>query len=291
METQNRLPKPPWIRVKIGQNEAFVATKNRLRAYGLCTVCEEAACPNLGRCWSKGRATIMILGDICTRNCRFCNVENRAVAPPDPSEPHRVAAAVRETGLKEVVITSVTRDDLPDGGAQHWADTINAIQGAVPNILVEVLVPDFKGDTKALDIVLQAQPAIFGHNLETVPRLYHTARPQAIYQRSLDVLRYAAQAGAIVKTSLMLGMGESMAEITDTLREARAVGCQIVYAGQYLQPTKEHLPVARYVTPQEFEQIAKIARDLGFGFVASQPLVRSSYHEDEQTAYVRALRP
>ena len=278
--------KPPWIRVKIGQNETFQATKDRLRAYGLHTVCEEAFCPNLGRCWSHGRATMLILGDRCTRGCRFCNVDKRAVLPPDPEEPRRVAAAVRETGLQEVVITSVTRDDLPDGGAGLWAQTVEALHAAVPGLLVEVLVPDFGGDVAALDCVIRTRPVVFGHNLETVPRLYPQARPQADYARSLAVLRQASEAGLITKTSLMLGLGETFAEIEQVLRDARTAGCRIFYAGQYLQPSPRHLPVTRYAEPAEFEKVRAAAYALGFGFVASEPLVRSSYHEEGQTAFV-----
>jgi lipoic acid synthetase len=285
--TQTCGDKPPWIRVKIGQNDTFLATKDRLRAHGLHTVCEEASCPNLGRCWSRGRATVLILGDRCTRGCRFCNVDKRAVLPPDPDEPARVAAAVRETGLKEVVLTSVTRDDLPDGGAALWARAVEAVHAAVPGILVEVLVPDFGGDAAAVDTVIRARPEVFGHNLETVPRLYPQVRPQADYARSLAVLRQAAHAGLVVKTSLMLGLGETFEETVQTIRDARDAGCRIFYAGQYLQPSPRHLPVARYVEPAEFDRVRDEAVALGFGFVASAPLVRSSYHEEGQTAFVR----
>ncbi len=280
--------KPPWIRVKIGQSDLFQATKARLRAHGLHTVCEEALCPNLGRCWAHGRATMLILGDRCTRGCRFCNVDKRVVLPPDPGEPLRVAAAVKETGLKEVVITSVTRDDLPDGGAGLWAQTVEAIHAAVPGILVEVLVPDFGGDSTALGTVIRTRPEVFGHNLETVPRLYPQARPQADYARSLAVLRQASEAGLMTKTSLMLGLGETAEEVRQTMRDARAAGCRIFYAGQYLQPSKRHLPVKRYVAPAEFEEFREAAYTLGFDFVASEPLVRSSYHEEGQTAFVRS---
>jgi lipoic acid synthetase len=281
--------KPPWIRVKIGQNDLFRATKERLRAHGLHTVCEEALCPNLGHCWSRGRATLLILGDRCTRGCRFCNVDKREVLPPDPEEPQRAAAAVRDAGLKEVVITSVTRDDLPDGGAALWAQTVEAIHAAAPGILVEVLVPDFGGAAQALDTVIRTRPEVFGHNLETVPRLYPQARPQADYARSLAVLRQASEAGLITKTSLMLGLGETLEEIEQTLRDARAAGCRIFYAGQYLQPSPRHLPVTRYVEPAEFAAIRELAYALGFGFVASEPLVRSSYHEEGQSAFVRSI--
>ena len=282
--------KPPWIRVRIGQNDVFQATKERLRAHGLHTVCEEAFCPNLGRCWAHGRATLLILGDRCTRGCRFCNVDKRVVLPPDPEEPRRAAAAVKDAGLKEVVVTSVTRDDLPDGGAGLWAQTVEAIHAAVPGILVEVLVPDFGGDAAAVETVIRSRPEVFGHNLETVPRLYPQARPQADYARSLAVLRQASDAGLITKTSLMLGLGETFAEIGQVLRDARAAGCRIFYAGQYLQPSPRHLPVARYVTPEEFAEIRDLAYALGFGFVASEPLVRSSYHEEGQTAFVRGAK-
>ena len=289
-DTPQRGAKPPWLRVTIGQNDTFAATRTRLRAYGLHTVCEEAACPNLGRCWRHGRATVMLLGDRCTRGCRFCNVDKRAVLPPDPDEPQRVAQALRETGLKEVVLTSVTRDDLPDGGAAHWARTVEALHAVAPGVMVEVLVPDFNGDPEAIDAVIRARPEVFGHNLETVPRLYPQARPQADYTRSLAVLRQASAAGMITKTSVMLGLGETPEELEQTLRDARAAGCSIFYAGQYLQPTPRHLPVARYVEPAEFDRLRAAAMALGFEFVASAPLVRSSYHEDGQSEFVRRRR-
>ena len=271
----------------MAEGEAYLETLGRLRAHRLHTVCEAALCPNRGHCWSHGRATILILGDRCTRRCRFCHVDKREVPPPDPDEPARVAAAVQASGLREIVLTSVTRDDLPDGGAGLWAETIRRVQEALPGILIEVLVPDFGGSEAALGQVCAAKPAVFGHNLETVPRLYPEVRPEADYQRSLGVLRFAVGEGLIAKTSLMLGMGETREEIDATLRNARAVGVRILYAGQYLQPTRAHLPVARYLTPAEFEEIGVQARQIGFDFVASAPLVRSSYHEDGQSAFVR----
>lgn len=308
----------------MAEGEAYLETLGRLRAHRLHTVCEEALCPNRGHCWSHGRATILILGDRCTRRCRFCHVDKREVPPPDPDEPARVAAAVQASGLREIVLTSVTRDDLPDGGAGLWAETIRrvhaidlregdraygaALPQAAPEpwerhsvarsaevppearVLVEVLVPDFGGNEASLRQVCAARPAVFGHNLETVPRLYPEVRPEADYQRSLHVLRFAADAGLITKTSLMLGMGETREEIEATLRDARAVGVRILYCGQYLQPTRAHLPVARYRTPAEFEEIGAQARQIGFDFVASAPLVRSSYHEDGQSAFVRRTR-
>ena len=283
--------RPPWIRVRVGQDEVFEATRARLRGQRLHTVCEAAFCPNMGKCWKHGRATVLILGDRCTRRCRFCNVDKSRVLPPDPDEPRRVAEAVRETGLREVVLTSVTRDDLPDGGAEHWARTVEAVHEAVPGILVEVLVPDFKGDPVAIDRVIRTRPAVFGHNLETVPRLYPDVRPQADYARSLAVLRRSAEAGLVTKTSVMLGLGETLEEVRRTIDDAYAAGCRIFYAGQYLQPSSRHLPVARYVTPEEFDAVKAYAESVGFGFVASAPLVRSSYHEEGQTAYVRGQHP
>jgi lipoic acid synthetase len=283
-------PKPPWIRVRAGQGAAFEATSVRLRRHGLHTVCEEALCPNRGHCWSHGRATVLILGDRCTRGCRFCNIDKRAVQPPDPDEPARVAAAVQASGLQEIVLTSVTRDDLPDGGASLWAETIRRVRAAVPEGLIEVLVPDFGGAAAALAAVLAARPDVFGHNLETVPRLYPQVRPEADYGRSLSVLRHAADAGLIVKTSLMLGLGETPDEVLAALRDARLSGCRIFYAGQYLQPSARHVPVARYVAPAEFDRLRAAARALGFDVAACAPLVRSSYHEDEQAAFVRRTR-
>lgn len=282
--------KPPWIRVKIGHNDLYQATRERLRAKGLHTVCEEAFCPNQGHCWSKGRATIMILGDRCSRNCQFCNVDHRELLPPDPNEPQLVAEAIQEAGLREAVITSVTRDDLPDGGAMHWAKTIQAVKTMTPDVLVEVLTPDFKGNLAHLDLVLEARPDVYSHNLETVPRLYPVARPQANYRQSLAVLEHAAAAGHITKTSLMLGLGETLAEIQQTMQAAFDVGCRIFYAGQYLRPSAAHLPVAAYVTPDEFAAIEKTAYEIGFSFASCAPLVRSSYHEEGQAEFVRKQR-
>lgn len=282
--------KPSWIRVKIGQNNTFQSTRARLKAKGLHTVCEEAFCPNLGHCWKHGRATIMILGDRCSRNCRFCNVDHRELLMPNPDEPRLVAEAVKEAGLKETVLTSVTRDDLPDNGAAHWAATIRAVKKLNPDVVIEVLTPDFQGQMDQLDLVLETRPHVFSHNLETVPRLYPEARPQANYQRSLDVLRHSSDAGHITKTSLMLGIGETMEEIFATMQDAFDAGCRIFYAGQYLQPSPAHLPLAEYVTPEEFETIEKKAYNIGFNFAACAPLVRSSYHEEGQAEFVRGIK-
>ncbi len=281
-----RPPKPSWLRVRAGGGGDFLATGNRLRAHRLHTVCEAAHCPNLGHCWSCGRATILILGDRCTRGCRFCNVDKLEVLPPDAGEPERVAQAVFESGLREVVLTSVTRDDLPDGGSGHWAETIRAVRARCPDVMIEVLVPDFLGDRASLARVLQAAPDLFGHNLETVPRLYAAARPQADFERSLGVLKRAGEAGFLTKTSLMLGLGEREEEVVEVLCRARVAGVDILYLGQYLQPSPRHLPVVEYITPDHFDRYGARARELGFGFVSSAPLVRSSYHEEGQSRFV-----
>ncbi len=285
-----RLPKPPWLRVRAGGGDAFQATRERLRAHRLHTVCEAARCPNAGHCWSCGRATIMILGDRCTRGCRFCNVDKLPALPPDADEPAAVARAVAESGLREVVLTSVTRDDLPDGGAGHWARTIRAIRELCPGVSIEVLVPDFRGSREQAGTVFAAAPDVFGHNIETVPRIYPAARPQADFARSLELLRQAAAAGFVTKTSLMLGLGERPEEVDEVMRRARGAGVGILYLGQYLQPSPRHLPVSEYVAPEQFARYGEEARALGFGFVASAPLVRSSYHEEGQAAYVAAVR-
>jgi len=281
--------KPAWIRVRVGRDSGVAATRERLRTYGLHTVCEAAACPNAGTCWACGRATVLILGDRCTRGCRFCNVDKRPVAAPDPEEPARVAEAVRDSGLREVVVTSVTRDDLPDGGASLWAETVRRIRERAPGVLLEVLVPDFQGDAAALDTVLATRPDVFGHNIETVPRLYAAVRPQAAYPRSLAVLARAAAAGLIVKTSLMLGMGETEEECAAVLADARRAGAAIFFAGQYLRPSPRHLPIVRYVPPEAFDRLRRTALEAGFAFAACAPLIRSSYHEEGQSALVRRM--
>ncbi len=270
-------PRPDWLKIRVSCAGEMSATRARLQSLGLNTVCASAACPNICHCWSCGHATILILGPECTRHCRFCNVSKGAPAPPDPDEPKRVAEAVRDSGLGEVVVTSVTRDDLPDGGAAHWSDTINAIRTAAPGVKIEVLTPDFQGDANALKTVFATRPDIFGHNLETVPRLYRAVRPEADYARSLAVLRAAADVGLAVKTSLMLGLGETDDEIYRTLADARAVGASIVFMGQYLRPSPRHVPVAGYLSPEHFTALGEAAKSLGFAAVESAPFVRSSY--------------
>ncbi len=277
--TDKKLPKPPWLRVKIPHGSTCREMLRLIRAKKLHTVCESALCPNMGECWSHGEATFMILGNACTRNCRFCAVSTKSPAPPDPSEPEEVAEAVAFMELSHAVITSVTRDDLDNGGADHFAETIRHIRRKSPATTIEVLIPDFKGDRSALETVLDAAPEVLAHNMETVARLYPEVRPQADYQRSLDLLKHAKiQApGILTKSGIMVGLGETMDEIEETLRDLRQAGCDMLTAGQYLRPTPDHLPLVRYYTPEEFKKIETLAYELGFGRVASGPLVRSSY--------------
>jgi len=247
----------------------------------LHTVCEEARCPNQGECWTRGTATFMLLGETCTRSCGFCAVATGRPAPPDPEEPQHVAEASRRLGLTFVVVTSVARDDLKDGGASHFAATVRAIREQNPEARVEVLVPDFKGDPDSIRLVVESGPAVFNHNLETVERLTKRVRIQARYSRSLDVLRIAkAQGQPVTKTGIMLGLGETEAEVLALVRDARAAGCDILTIGQYLQPTKQHLPVAEFVHPDRFKAFEAAAYALGFTSVFSGPLVRSSYHAE-----------
>ncbi|MFO1418049.1 MAG: lipoyl synthase [Methylotetracoccus sp.] len=281
------LRKPSWIRVKLGEDGRVQEVKRLLRESRLHSVCEEAACPNLGECFSHGTATFMILGDLCTRRCPFCDVAHGRPSPPDPDEPRLLAEGVRRLGLRYVVITSVNRDDLRDGGAAHFAACIDAVRKATPATRIEILTPDFRGRTEtALRVLAEHPPDVFNHNLETVPRLYRAARPGADYQGSLELLRQVGERlpGVPTKSGLMLGLGEQIDEVVDVLRDLRAHGCQMLTLGQYLQPSRDHLPVQRYVTPDEFDELAAIADSLGFSSVASAPLVRSSYHADQQAA-------
>lgn len=270
---------PDWIRVRI---EGLHETKQILRSHRLSTVCEEARCPNIGFCFSKPTATFMILGSLCTRSCRFCNVESSSPLPPDPDEPERVAKAAKEMGLRYVVITSVTRDDLQDGGASHFAATIRAVRRQLPDSGIEVLTPDFKGDIKALKTVLEAHPDVFNHNIETVPRLYSVVRPQADYGRSLMVLRMAKELSGIrTKSGIMVGLGEEIEEVVNVMKDLRDVGCDYITIGQYLRPSKRNLPVREYIRPEVFDRYREIAKRLGFRGVASGPLVRSSMNAEE----------
>ncbi len=271
---------PEWIKVRAPGRGDYAATRTAVRELGLHTVCEEAHCPNLAECWGNRTATFMLLGDVCTRNCGYCAVAHGRPQPVDGGEPGRVAEAVERLGLRHVVITSVDRDDLPDGGAAHFAATARAVKDRDPRCTVEVLTPDFQGLDAALFAVVDAPVDIFNHNTETVPRLYKKARPGGKYSRSLRLLAAAKdrREGLLTKTGLMLGLGETRDEVDAVLRDLAEVRCDIVTLGQYLQPTRRHLPVERYVPPQEFAEIGDAARQLGFRHVESGPLVRSSYH-------------
>jgi lipoic acid synthetase len=275
-----RVAKPPWIRRKLPSGPAYEKIRVMLRQGRLHTVCQEAQCPNIWECFSNGTATFLILGSRCTRNCLFCAVESGPDAPPDPEEPKRVAEAAAVLKLSYVVITSVTRDDLPDGGAEFFAETIGQVRKALPGTWVEVLIPDFQGSRESLAIVLAARPDVINHNVETVERLYPSVRPQADYGRSLSLLQRARELAPAVctKSGIMLGLGETEEEIRKTLADLRKAGCEMLTLGQYLQPSRNHLEVVRFVTPEEFDAWKKEALAMGFSEAASGPLVRSSYH-------------
>ena len=281
--------KPPWIKVRAPAGPRVAALKGLLREQRLVTVCEEASCPNLGECFSHGTATFMVMGELCTRRCPFCDVAHGRPNPLDPEEPGRLADTVARMGLRHVVVTSVDRDDLRDGGAGHFAACVRAIRARAPAVRIEVLVPDFRGRMeKALEALAAAPPDVFNHNLETVPRLYRRVRPGADYAWSLRLLERfgAAHPGVPVKSGLMVGVGETDEEIVDVMRDLRAHGCGMLTVGQYLQPSRGHLPVERFVEPARFEAFRRIGEALGFANVASGPLVRSSYHADRQAAEV-----
>lgn len=276
--------RPAWLRVRAPTSDSYLRLKALMRGHRLHTVCEEAACPNIGECWGQGTATFLLLGEICTRNCGFCNVKTGRPLPLDEDEPHRVGETVALMGLRHAVLTSVTRDDLPDGGAAIFARTVGEIRKRLPDCTVEVLIPDFGGQRAALQLVMDAAPDILNHNLETVPRLYPTVRPQANYERSLEVLRWAGEMNpqVLTKSGLMVGLGESWGELLVVMDDLRAVGCDILTLGQYLQPSRYHLPIARYYTPEEFEQLRAAGKARGFAWVEAGPLVRSSYHAGQQ---------
>jgi lipoic acid synthetase len=280
---KHRIPKPPWLKRRIPSGPTYQEIQRLLRSSRLHTVCQEACCPNLGECFSQGTATFLILGDRCTRNCRFCAIGHGPSGPPDPEEPSRVADAVKAMGLQYVVITSVTRDDLPDGGATLFAETIGTVRKKRPGAKVEVLIPDFQGNVEALRTVVEARPDVLNHNVETVPRLYPSVRPGAVYDRSIDLLSQVRVLDLSIptKSGLMLGLGESADEVLETLQEIQDAGCRILTLGQYLQPSKDHLPVARFVPPEEFDAWKETALQIGFAEVASGPFVRSSYHAKE----------
>jgi len=278
-----RIKKPSWLKRRLPAGPDYERVKALINKGGLHTVCQEAKCPNIWECFSKHTATFMIMGSRCTRSCRFCAIDHGPTSQPDPEEPAKVAEAARKMGLSYVVITSVTRDDLPDGGAAFFAQTIQEVRKQIPDAIVEVLIPDFQGNYAALETVLNARPDVLNHNIETVPRLYSTVRPEANYNRSLEVLKQTSKYDQSIptKSGLMLGLGELPAEISRTLEDLVEAGCQILTLGQYLQPTKQHLEVERFVPPEEFDNWRKTALEIGFSQVAGGPFVRSSYHAKE----------
>ncbi|RME35070.1 MAG: lipoyl synthase [Gammaproteobacteria bacterium] len=287
VEPAEVLRKPRWIRARAPAGKEVERLRGLLRRQGLHTVCEEAACPNLGECFSGGTATFMILGDLCTRRCPFCDVAHGRPLPPDPDEPARLAAAVAVMGLSHVVITSVDRDDLRDGGAAQFRDCVREVRKAREGVKVEILTPDFRGRMeRALEVLGEAPPDVFNHNLETVPSRYRQVRPGADYRWSLELLRRFGELhpGVPTKSGIMLGLGEEPEEVRQVLRDLREHGVSMLTIGQYLQPSRDHLPVRRYVTPEEFGELGEYARELGFRSVASGPMVRSSYHADRQAA-------
>jgi lipoic acid synthetase len=285
-------PKPKWLRVKAPTSKGYQDTVKIVRERNLHTVCEEAGCPNIGECWSKGHATMMIMGDTCTRACAFCNVATGRPAHLDPLEALNVGRAVRELGLEHVVITSVDRDDLPDGGARHFAATIRAIRREAPSATIEILTPDFLRKEGALEIVVEAKPDVFNHNLETVPRLYPRIRPGARYFHSLRLLQRVKEldASMFTKSGLMVGLGESDEEVGQVMDDMRSAAIDFLTVGQYLQPTMKHAAVDRFVAPEEFDAIAQKARAKGFLMVSAAPLTRSSYHAGDDFRRLRAAR-
>ena len=287
-----KLPKPDWIRVKAPQSQGFKDTRDLMRSSKLNTVCEEAACPNIGECWSKGHATVMILGSVCTRACAFCNIATGRPDQLDPHEPHNLAVAVGKLGLKHVVITSVDRDDLEDGGANHFAQCIEYIRTTAPDTTIEILTPDFRRKDGNLEIVVNARPDVFNHNIETVPRLYQKIRPGARYFHSLNLLKKVKEQDPSIftKSGIMVGLGETTEEILQVMDDFRSADIDFMTIGQYLQPTPSHAPVDRYVTPDEFRYLERVAYTKGFLMVSASPLTRSSYHADADFAKMRDSR-
>jgi lipoyl synthase len=286
------LPKPAWIRVKAPVSPGYFATQKIMRDNGLHTVCEEAGCPNIGECWDKRHATFMIMGDTCTRACTFCNVKTGLPVALDPDEPARVADATAKLGLAHIVVTSVDRDDLADGGAQHFADTIRAIRGRCPQTTIEVLTPDFLRKDRALELVVAARPDVFNHNLETVPSLYLTVRPGARYFHSLRLLQQVKELdpAMFTKSGIMVGLGEERNEVLQVMDDLRSANVDFLTIGQYLQPTRKHHEVKRFVPPDEFKALESIAYSKGFLMVAASPLTRSSHHAGEDFARLKAVR-
>lgn len=276
------IKKPEWLRRHLTKATDYKKVKNTLNEGGLHTICESGLCPNKGECWNAGTATFMILGDVCTRSCRFCNVKTGKPLPPDPREMEQVALAVKKMGVQHCVITSVDRDDLPDGGAVHWAGTISSIKREAPGTTIEALIPDFQGKEKDIQKVIDAAPEVISHNLETVRELTKQVRVFANYETSLSVIRYIAQNSKIrTKSGIMLGLGEAEDDIMKTMDDLREAGCEVITIGQYLQPSRKHLPVQKFIHPDDFARYGEIALSKGFKFVESAPLVRSSYHAEK----------
>jgi len=279
--TKEHVKKPDWLKIRLGGNETFTKTKEIVESHSLHTICSSGRCPNMGECWSIGTATFMIGGDICTRSCKFCNTLTGKPAPLDAKEPENVALSIRLMGLNHAVITSVDRDDLPDMGAQHWADTIQAVKKRNPGTTIEVLIPDFQGKDELIDKVIEAAPDIISHNMETVRRLTPVIRSAAKYDVSLHVLERIASRNIVAKTGIMAGLGETEDEVLELMDDVLKVGTSILTIGQYLQPTRQHIPVHEYVTPDKFEEYRVVALAKGFRKVESAPLVRSSYHAEK----------
>ncbi|MEM6338727.1 MAG: lipoyl synthase [Pseudomonadota bacterium] len=292
MKESETLKRPDWIRVKAPISKGYQGTKKLIDDLKLNTVCEEAACPNIGECWEKKHATVMILGSVCTRACAFCNVKTGLPDLLDPHEPERLAVGVGKLGLEHVVITSVDRDDLPDGGAEHFANCIKAIRDTAPNTTIEILTPDFLKKDGALEIVVEAKPDVFNHNIETVPSLYKTIRPGARYFHSLNLLHNVKKLDPTIftKSGIMVGLGETNEEVVQVMDDFRAADVDFMTIGQYLQPTKKHAVVDRYVTPEEFKYLERVARTKGFLMVSSSPLTRSSYHAGDDFRKMQQAR-
>lgn len=275
------LKKPGWLKIRLHRTPEYAEVRQIVEKHGLHTICSSGMCPNQAECWSRRTATFMILGDICTRGCRFCATKTGQPLAPDATEPHKVAESVSLMKLRYVVVTSVTRDDLPDGGAAHWAATVGAIRTETPDTVIELLIPDFDAQPDLMDVVIASKPDIIGHNIETVERLTPVVRSRAKYRKSLDTLRYLSEQGVVTKSGVMIGLGEKDDEVLQTLHDLRDVGVRIVTLGQYLRPTLEHYPVAAYITPEKFEWYRLQALEMGFSYCASAPLVRSSYMAEE----------
>ncbi len=282
-----RVRKPEWLKISIGANERYTETKRIVESHCLHTICSSGRCPNMGECWGRGTATFMIGGNICTRSCKFCNTPTGRPLPLDPQEPTHVAESVRLMKLSHAVVTSVDRDDLPDLGAAHWAQTIREIRRLNPDTTLEVLIPDFQGRRELVAQVIEARPDIISHNMETVRRLSPLVRSAARYDTSLDVIRQIAASGITAKSGIMVGLGETPAEVEEVMDDLRAAGCQIMTIGQYLQPSHRHYPVAEYVTPAQFKRYEETGLAKGFTQVESGPLVRSSYHAEKSLRYLK----